>query len=109
MDLLSTINFVLILIGIIGGIIAYRNGLERSANEVQQRVISALDVDLNNLRAKIDDLRAENTRLSLVIDTICAALRRRGLAVAIDSAIVSISDQQGQSTMTRIQEGEEVL
>jgi hypothetical protein len=109
MDLLSTINFVLILTWIVGGIIAYRSGVERSANQVQERVIGALNVELNSLHAKIDDLKAENTRLSLVIDTICTALRRRGLAVSIDGAIVSISDQQGLSTMARIQEEQEVL
>jgi hypothetical protein len=104
MDLLSTINFVLILTGIVGGMIAYRSGVERSANEVQERVISALNVEMSSMRAKIDDLKADNMRLSLIIDTICVALRRRGLAVSIDGDIVSISDQQGQSTMARIQE-----
>jgi hypothetical protein len=108
MDLLSTVNFALTIGGIIGGIIAYRSGVERSANQVQEHVISALDAELSSLHAKIDDLKAENTRLCLIIDVICAALRRRGLAVSIDGDIVSISDLHGESTMTRIQE-EQVL
>ena len=108
MDLLGTINFVLILAGIVGGIFAYKSGVERSANEVQERVIGALNVELNSLRGKIDDLKADNARLSLTIETICVALRGHGLAVSIDGAIVSISDRQGLSTMSRIHE-EQVL
>ncbi len=104
MDLLSTVNFALTVGGIIGGVIAYRSGVERSANQVQESVITALDAELSSLRSKIDDMKAENTRLCLIIDTICTALRRRGLAVSIDGDIVSINDQQGQSTMSRIQE-----
>jgi hypothetical protein len=108
MDLLSTVNFALTVGGIVGGVIAYRSGVERSANQVQESVIAALDAELNSLHHKIDDMKAENTRLCLIIDTICAALRSRGLAVSIDGDIVSISDRRGQSTMTRIQE-EQVL
>lgn len=108
MDLLSTVNFALTVGGIIGGVIAYRSGVERSANQVQESVISALDAELSSLHHKIDDMKAENTRLCLIIDTICAALRSRGLAVSIDGDIVSISDSRGKSTMTRIQEEQEV-
>ncbi|GCF11217.1 hypothetical protein [Dictyobacter arantiisoli] len=104
MNVVSALNLLLTLAGIIGGIIAYRSGIARSANQIQERVINALEVEMNSMRCKLEDMKAENTRLCVLIDTICAALRKRGLAVSIDGDMVSISDGHGQSTTTRIQE-----
>ncbi|GCE07373.1 hypothetical protein KDAU_47020 [Dictyobacter aurantiacus] len=108
MDVLNVVNLVLTVGGIVGGLLAYRGGMARTANEIQERVIAALESELTGMRARLEDMKAENTRLSLIIDTICVALRRRGIAVSIDGDMVSISDDHGASTTTRIQE-EQVL
>ena len=103
-NLFSTINLILTIATIIGGIIVYRSSLARTANEVQERVIHALESELTSMRGKLDAMKAENTRLSLVIDIICAALRNRGIAVSIDGDMVSIKDGNGNDTMARIRE-----
>lgn len=104
MDFLGMLNLILTVTGILGGLLAYRSGLARTANEIQERVIHALELELTGMRGKLQDMQDENTRLSLLIDTICAALRGRGMVISIDGDMVSIRDQQGMSTTTRIQE-----
>jgi hypothetical protein len=100
---ISITSLILTICSILGGILAFRNGIARTANEVQERVINALEVELDNMRKRLDDLKDENTRLRLIIDTICAALKSRGMIIAIDGDMVSIHDGSG-STTTRIHE-----
>ena len=103
---LSIFSILLTICGILGGIVAFRNGFTRTANEIQERVINALESELAQLRQRLDDLKDENTRLKHTIATICSALKSRGLAVTIDGDMVSIRDSSG-STTTRIQESEQ--
>ena len=105
---LSIFSILLTICGILGGIVAFRNGFTRTANDIQERVINALQSELGQLRQRLDDLKEENTRLKQTIDTICAALKSRGLAVTIEGDMVSIRDSAG-STTTRIQESEQEL
>jgi hypothetical protein len=107
---LSVISLLLTIGGLLGGFFAFRNGMVRTANEVQERVINALESEINNLRQRLDDMKDENIRLRLIIETICAALKSRGLAVTIDGDMVSIHDAQGgTTTITHIQEREDGL
>jgi len=108
--ILSVISIILTIGGLLGGFFAFRNGMAKTANEVQERVINALESEINNLRQRLDDMKDENVRLRLIIDTICAALKSRGLAVTIDGDMVSIHDARGSTTtITHIQEGEDDL
>lgn len=100
---ISVISLVLTVAGILGGIFAFRNGFSRTANEVQERVINALNCELDALRQRINDLERENSRFQQIISTICEALKKRGLAVSIDGNLVSISDGKDTHSM-RIQE-----
>jgi cell division protein FtsB len=103
-NLFSTLNIVLTLATIVAGLLAYRSSITRAANEVQERVIAALETEITTMRDKLDDMKAENTRLRVTIETICAALRSRGMAVTIDGDMVSIKDSSGSSTTARIME-----
>ena len=105
---LSIFSILLTICSILGGIVAFRNGFTRTANDIQERVINALESELSQLRQRLDDLKEENTRLKQTIDTICAALKSRGLAVTVEGDMVSIRDSSG-STTTRIQESEQEL
>ena len=88
---------------IIGGLLAYHHGFARTANEVQERVIHALQSEIGALQDRIGALEKENTRLSQVIMTIRSSLRRRGLHITIDGELVSIHDRSGRLTQaTRI-------
>jgi hypothetical protein len=110
-SLISIVSFILTLCVSIGGWFAFRHGQAQTANEVQERVINALEVELNALRARLDAVVRENSRLGHIIDTISAALRTRGLAISIDGDMVSIKDmvsvREGGVTTTRIQEGQD--
>jgi uncharacterized protein (UPF0335 family) len=94
-NFLSIVNLVLVIATVGGGILAYRHGFTRTANEVQERVIHALNSELEALTARIESMEKENVRLHQIISTICAALKGRGIAVTIEGDMVNIRDQQG--------------
>ncbi|HCI78999.1 MAG TPA: hypothetical protein DHW02_04850 [Ktedonobacter sp.] len=97
MESLSVLNLLITICLVIGGIAAYRHGFTRTANEVQERVIHALQSEIQSLHDRIEALERENTRLNYVISTMCSALKQRGLHVTIDGDIVSIQDHRGDS------------
>ncbi len=98
LDFLSLLNLVLIIATTLGGILAYRHGFNRTANEVQERVINTLNLELSTLTARIESMEQENIRLHQTIATICAALKRRGIAVTIQGDMVNIRDGSGTHT-----------
>ncbi len=95
LNFLSIVNLVLLIATALGGIMAYRHGWTRTANEVQERVIGALNSELAALTSRIESMEKENIRLHQIIATICTALKQRGIAVTIEGDMVNISDQQG--------------
>ncbi|MGH2480002.1 MAG: hypothetical protein ACRDHW_10145 [Ktedonobacteraceae bacterium] len=102
-DTLTILNLVLCIGLAIGGWAAFRHGFTRTANEVQERAINALESEINALKDRLGELEKENVRLTQVIATIRAALRRRGVLITIDGEIVSIRDRSGKTTQaTRI-------
>jgi hypothetical protein len=89
----------------VGGIMAYRNGKTRTANEVQDRVINAMQHELDLQTKRIDEVVKENTRLEHVILLIKKALMQRGLSVTIDGELVILHSADGSMTQaTRIVE-----
>src|SRR5258708_23342700 len=104
-DILSVLNLVLSIGLAVGGLAAFRHGFTRTANEVQERVINALESEINALKDRLDELEKENAHLIQVISIIRKALRQRGLYVTIDGELVSIRDRSGKLTQaTRIHE-----
>ena len=95
-DMLSIVNLALCIGLAIGGVAAFRHGFARTANEVQERVINALESEINTLKDRLSELEKENIRLTQVIATIRAAMRRRGLLVTIEGELVSIRDKAGR-------------
>jgi hypothetical protein len=95
---LSIFSVVLTTASTVGGFFAFKSGLSRTANEVQERVIHALELEMSVLRGRLEDLEKENKRLNQVILTICQALKRRGLIVSIEGNLVTVMD--GRSSQT---------
>jgi hypothetical protein len=81
---------------------AVRNGVMKSANDAQSSAISAMRSEMETLRERIEDAEEENARLEQIIDTICAALKKRGLVISIQGEMINIEDRKGGSTTTRI-------
>ena len=97
-NFLSILNLVLLIATTLGGILAFRHGFTRTANEVQERVIAALNSELAALASRVESMEKENVRLHQIIATICAALKQRGIAVTIQGDMVNISDESGTQT-----------
>jgi hypothetical protein len=89
---LSILNMILTIAGIIGGYLAFKNGLNRRASELQEHAINAMEQEIAVLRSRLEDLEVENKRLEQVIYTLCEALKKRGLVVTIEGNIVTVSD-----------------
>jgi cell division protein FtsB len=99
---LSLLSLALTICTILGGVLAWRSGFNHTANEVQDRVIHALESEIAALHQRLETIANENKRLDQMIETICIALKKRGLEVAIDGDVITITDNQGSSTITRI-------
>jgi hypothetical protein len=92
------VNLAFLIFLAIGGFVAYRVGFAHTTEEVQERVINALNVELNMLRDRVLATEKENARLSQIILIITTALKKWGLSVTIDGELVSISDTKTTQT-----------
>ncbi len=99
-NLVPVFNTILILCASLGALWAYRNGIAKTLNEVQDRVINALKNEIEACKDRLDRVEKENERLNQLLSTIRSALRQRGLYITIDGEMVSIHDQQGSTTQT---------
>lgn len=86
---------------VIGAFFLIKNGVGKSTNEAQESAINAMKSELDTLRGRIEDTEKENAGLKQTIQTICEALKLRGLVITIQGEMVNIQDSNG-STTTRI-------
>lgn len=107
---MDSVNFIYLITNIVialgtlaGGYIAFRHGFNKQASEIQERVIDALETEMNTLRVKINTLEKDNEHLRKIIDLITQALNTRGWKITIDGDIVSVNDNSGGSHTGRIQ------
>lgn len=107
MTFISGANTILTLIYLVftvgtflGSIVIARVGIAKSANEIQQRVIMALQGEINVLKDEINVLKKENVRLKQTLSLIKKALKSKGLTITIDGDLISIQDEQGSSVHT---------
>ena len=102
--ILTYLNIIVAVALVLGGAIAFRYGMNRTANEIQERVIHALQSELQLLQDRVVALEKDNTRLTDIIALIRSALKQHGLSVTIEGDVISIHDTQGNSThVSRIQ------
>ena len=96
---LSLLNLLITVCVTIGGIVAYYHGFTRTAHEVQERVIHALQSEIQTLHDRISTLEHENTRLDCLITALCSALKQHGIHITIDGDMINIHDYSGTSTL----------
>lgn len=96
-------------ITLVGAFFVVRSGRLQSANTAQSSAISALQAEMEVSHKRDEDkdkeiarLNQKITHLELTIDTICAALKRRGLVISVQGEVVNIEDKRGNSTTARI-------
>lgn len=102
-NIVSTLVTLLI---VISGFFVMRGSIGKATSEAQQSAIEAMRSELETLRSRTDDLKEENKHQQNIIQTICEALKTKGIAICINGDIVHIRDNSGGSTSTRIQESE---
>jgi len=79
-----------------------KNNADTKATEAQAKTIDAMQARLDVQSNSIDEMRKDNTRLQLIIETITSALKSMGLVVTIEGEMVKIKDNNNNSTTTRI-------
>ncbi len=91
MELLNNSNIILnivyisiMLTTVVGSIVAFKVGIARTATEVQERVINALNSEIKSLTDRIVEVEKENISLKQTMGLIKSALRKRGLSITID-------------------------
>lgn len=96
-------------ITLVGAFFVVRSGRLQSANTAQSSAISAMQSEMAVMNQRIEDKEKENeqlnkkiTHLELTIDTICAALKKRGLIISVQGEMINIEDKRGNSTTARI-------
>jgi len=87
---------------LVGAFFAMRSGVFKTTSAAQGSAISAMQSELETHRGKIEDLEKENTRLNQIIETMCAALKRKGFIITIQGEMINIEDRKGGTTTTRI-------
>ncbi len=87
---------------VMGGMYVGRNTAGKTANEAQLTAIAAMQAEINTLRGRTDDLRKENLRQEVVIETICSALKTRGMIISIQGEMINIQDSNSGSTTMKI-------
>jgi hypothetical protein len=83
-----------------------KSRVESTTNQAQNDAIQAMQGEIASLRRKTDDLTRDKIKLEQTIDTICSALRIRGMIITIQGELIHIEDRNGKTTTTRIKNEE---
>jgi uncharacterized protein YPO0396 len=83
-----------------------RHNISEETNKAQNDAIAAMQGEIASLRRKVEDLNKDKIRLEQTIDTICAALKIRGMVITIQGELIHIEDKNGKTTTTRIHNSE---
>lgn len=119
MNFLPILNLVLQIGGLVGGIVGsismFRHGYKievaRIANDTIQTLqnnIEALKGQIETLKGQIETLAEkqtaldmENVHLRQIIETIKAALSKRGIFITIDGEMITIQEKDGTTSTLR--------
>lgn len=81
---------------------AGKSSADTKASEAQAKTIDAMQARLDVQSSSIEEMKKENVRLQLIIETITSALKGMGLIVTIEGEMVRVRDDKNNSTTTRI-------
>jgi len=104
---LPIINLIITVALSVGGVLAYKQGMAKTANEIQQRVINALNEEINTLKDRINSLEKETKKLRGFIATIKVLLKQRSLSLTIDGDTVILHDEKSNSSIVNVGEEEQ--
>lgn len=100
LELLNYINTALYIVTAIGGVYAFVRAKKSETIRIQNDTIQAMQQQIEVIKAKLDDMEKENSRLKQIIETIQFALRAKGIHITIDGDMVEISEQKKRSSIS---------
>lgn len=103
-DFLPLLSTLLSIGAAVGGVLAFKRSRSKEAQEIEARVIVALEKEVKVLRDKIEDLEKERATQDSVISTIRYALTKYNLTITIADGFVTLENQRGQRKITPIRE-----
>lgn len=84
-----------------------KSNADKAATEAQSKTIDAMQARLDVQSNSIEEMRKENVRLELVVQTICLALKSRNMLITVQGEMISIENiKDGKTTVTRIHDKE---
>jgi hypothetical protein len=96
-------SFLIVVIGaFFASKVMARHNISEKTSEAQNNAIVAMQEEIASLRRKVEDINKDKIRLEQTIDTICAALKIRGMVITIQGELIHIEDKSGKTTTTRI-------
>lgn len=111
-DFLPLLSVVLSVATVVGGLFAFKRGRNKEAQEIESRVITALEKEvkvqrdrIEDLEHKIEALERERTTQDSVISAIRHLLGQQGLRIIISGKYVTLENSDGKSSkITRIRD-----
>ena len=100
-QLLGICNLILLVCGAIGGIFAFKHAQKAKTIEIQRETIEAFQQQIDVVKLQVDSLKEENARQAVIIETITAALKQKGIIVTIDGEMVTFTFTDGSLASTR--------
>lgn len=100
-DLIPYLSAFLGLCISIGGAFAFKQSYSKTVSDIQERVIGALNKEIETLNRKIETCEEDITRQQRVIETIQEALKSQGIIIKIDGDIVTIEEAATRKTTVR--------
>lgn len=102
-EFMPWLSIMLTLVIATGSVFYFRGSLSKTAGEVQERVINALNSEISALNTRIDTLDRENKYFHDVQELIVESLKKRGLIITIERNSVTIEDVASRTqTMSRL-------
>lgn len=105
----NSVGFISLGIALVLAYFAVKSGKMQNANQAQGSAITAMRSEIETLRERMEDKDKENEKLNnkiiqleQTIDTICTALKIRGMIITIQGEMINIQDRNGNSTTTKI-------
>jgi hypothetical protein len=86
-----------------------KSNFDDATEKAQKNAIEAMQLESQSLRRRIGDVEKENTKLEHTIETICLALKTRGILISIQGEMISVENtRDGKTTITRMHEKESI-
>lgn len=104
----AVIGPIMTIAAFIAIVITVRSNIGDLSSKAQHNAIIALQAEMDVQKQRIDALKEENSHQGRIIQTICDALKQKGITITIEGEIISIEglESHKSATIVRIQDKE---